>query len=113
MWANNEIILQNLYSHCDTYLHYLLHLLTLRTYFLTYIVLNLLYLLYLTYLLTHSMEQGPSSEVTRSSASEKHFRILWTPTVHSVIHRCPPPVPILSQIDLVHALHIPLQEDPS
>jgi hypothetical protein len=57
----------------------------------------------LTYLLTHSMEQSPSWEANRFSASQEIPSILWNPKVHYRIHKCPPPVPILSQINPVHA----------
>ena len=54
------------------------------------------------YLLTHSMEQSHSWEANRFAASPKIPRILWNPKVHYRIHKCPPPVPILSQLDPVH-----------
>jgi hypothetical protein len=55
-----------------------------------------------TYLLTHSMEHSPSWEANRFAASQEIPHILWNPNVHYRIHRCPLPVPVLSQLDPVH-----------
>jgi len=52
----------------------------------------------LTYLLTHSMEQSPSWEANWFVASQEIPRTLWNPKVHHQIHKCPPSVPILSQL---------------
>jgi len=55
----------------------------------------------LTYLLTYSMHQSPSCEANWFSASQEIPNILWNPKVHYCIHKCPPPVPILNQLDPV------------
>jgi hypothetical protein len=90
------------YFKCFTYFLYLLCLLTLYTCYFTYFV---------TYLLTYSMEQCLSWEANMFSVSPEIPRILWNPKVHYRSHKCPPPVPILSQINLVHTPPIPLPED--
>jgi len=48
------------------------------------------------------MEQSPSWEANWFSASQEIPHISWNPKVHYRIHKCPPPVPILSQLDSVH-----------
>ena len=68
-------------------------------YFMAFLVLPFAFIL--TYLLT------PWSRVFlekhRFSASSEISRILWKQKVHYRIHKCPLPVPILIQLDTVHA----------
>jgi hypothetical protein len=51
---------------------------------------------------TYSMEQIPSWEANRFEAGQEIPHILWNRKFHHRIHKCSPPVSILSQPNSVH-----------
>jgi hypothetical protein len=81
--------------------HHNLHRNTFQNFFPLYFY-N--YLLTIELILTHSLEQSLSWEANRFSSNQEFPYILRKPKIHYRIHTCPPTVPILSQIDLVHAI---------
>jgi hypothetical protein len=76
---------------------------------LTFVVCGLWFLLfqfaYSLFLYTNSIEQSPSWDANRYSASQESPCVLWNLKVHYHIHDRPPLFPILSQTDPAHAPH--------
>ena len=122
-----HIVCNLLLDYCRLLCAYMLHILEaiickeyiqkieqfFTTYLLTVLYFTLLYftLLYFTYLLTHSpihslthsMEQSTSWGANRFTTGQESPCILWDPKVHFHIYKCPPPVPILGQINPIYA----------
>jgi len=107
---NVHIFAANQKMHTDTFLltYWLTNLFTyLLTYLITYLLVFLLiYLLNQlhTYLLIYSLTnllywEKSFRKAKRFSGRKEITRILWKPKVHYSIHKCPPSILILNQLD--------------
>ena len=54
--------------------------------------------------ITNCMEHGPSSEGNPFSSSQEIPLILWNPYGHYLIHKGPPPVPVV-RLSLPHSMY--------
>jgi hypothetical protein len=98
IWSSSGWPLASKDKDKDTHTHTHTLVLELSSQFLTYVTYLLTYVL--TYLLQGAEFFLKSQPVFSCQAIPC---ILWSPKVHYRINKCPPPVPILSQIDPVYA----------
>jgi hypothetical protein len=72
-----------------------IHLVGLDTFLAAKLNYMLIYLL---------MELSPSGRAANSAATEEYPSILWNPKVHCRVHKNPPLVPILTQINPINTI---------